>query len=288
LYDESYDLDHLSFFEIETIVKKFGYQVGDLVYYREPGKELDDGLVLLTSDKDVLKIAEVYLGHKLVILYMMSFANDGDEVVPNVGEDEDSGDEERRRKVINDPYWQSLMSDDDDAWDAGDEPMAGTSTCGDETSTFGDVWHDFIDFDEEAGDENDGDGSDDEGGHEEAAEPETTHVGGLRDPASLGGRLLDDEEEDKVSSNLARSDILVTRPKSDEEYKVNSRAKCVTRTSQFKDVDMEDPHLDVGMSFDSATQFRKALREYNLFRGKDVKFTKNDGDQVIGLSRSRA
>jgi hypothetical protein len=25
-----------------------------------------------------------------------------------------------------------------------------------------------------------------------------------------------------------------------------------------------------------------------LFRGKDVKFTKNDGDQVIGLSRSRA
>lgn len=98
------------------------------------------------------------------------------------------------------------MSDDDDAWDTSDEPMVGTSSRGDNTSTFGDNWHDFIDFDEEgdfdeeARDENDG-----EGGHEEVAQLETTHVGGSRYSASLGGQLLDDE----VSSNLARSDILI-------------------------------------------------------------------------------
>jgi hypothetical protein len=34
------------FFEIERVVKKFGYHPGDLVYYCEAGKELDDGLVL--------------------------------------------------------------------------------------------------------------------------------------------------------------------------------------------------------------------------------------------------
>jgi hypothetical protein len=100
--------------------------------------------------------------------------------------------------------------------------------------------------------------------------------------------LLDDEEEDEVSSNLARSDILVTPPKSDEEYEVNSRDKCVTRTSQFEDVDMEDPHLDIGMSFTSASQLRKVVREYNLFRGKDVDFTKNYWDRVIGVGKSRA
>jgi hypothetical protein len=79
---------------------------------------------------------------------------------------------------------------------------------------------------------------------------------------------LDDDEEDEVSSKLARSDILVTPPKSDEEYEAISGAEYVIRTSQFQDVDMEDPHLKVGMSFDSAGQFRKAMREYNLFRGE--------------------
>jgi hypothetical protein len=63
--------------------------------------------------------------------------------------------------------------------------------------------------------------------------------------------LLDDEEGDDVSSNLARSDILVTPLRTDEKYEANSRPKCVTRTSQLVDVDMEDLHLDVGMSFES-------------------------------------
>jgi hypothetical protein len=99
LYEESYDLDCLSFFEIETVVRKFGYQPGDLIYYREPDRNLDDGLVLLTSDADVIRMVEVHLGHKLVLLYNVSFVNvgEGDEV-------EGSGDEERRMKIINDPY----------------------------------------------------------------------------------------------------------------------------------------------------------------------------------------
>jgi hypothetical protein len=87
---------------------------------------------------------------------------------------------------------------------------------------------------------------------------------------------------------LARSDILVTPPKSDKEYEAISGAEYVSRTSQFQDVDMEDPHLDLGMSFQLAGQFRKAVREYNFFRGKDVEFTKNDGDLVIGVSKNRA
>lgn len=172
LYEESHDLDCLSFIEIETVVKKFGYQPGDLVYYREPYKELDDRLVLLTSDEDVIKMVDAFLGKKLVMLYTVSFANVGDEVVcPNMGEGEkgeNSGDEEMARKVLNDPYWKIVMSDDGDAWDTIDEPIAGTSICGGETPTFGDDWHDFIEFDEEVVGENDGDSGDEEGAHGEA------------------------------------------------------------------------------------------------------------------------
>jgi len=152
-------------------------------------------------------MTEFYLGHKLVVLYTVSFANAGDEVGPNVGEGDevhDSGDEERRMKVINDPNWKSLISDDDDAWDGADEPEAGTSNC--------DV--DFIpnfdegDPDEEDSGESDGascqeeggheKGGHKEGGHEKAAQPETTHVGGSSGPATLDGQLLDDVEEDEV------------------------------------------------------------------------------------------
>jgi len=196
--------------------------------------------------------------------------------VSEVEEGEDSGVEERRMKVVNDPYWRALMSDDeDDAWDGPDESEDSDSYFDEEgdSEVGGDSGEDEGGDSEECGDE---------GGHEEAAQQDTTHVGGLGDPS----RLLDDEEEDEVSSNLARSDVWVSRPKSDEEFDATSGVRCVTRISQFEDVDMVDPHLDVGMSFDSAAQFRKAVREYNLFKGTDVEFTKNDGDRVIRACRN--
>jgi hypothetical protein len=97
---------------------------------------------------------------------------------------------------------------------------------------------------------------DEEGGNEKAAQPETTHVGGSNVPATLDGQLLDDVEEDEVSS-LARSDILITPLKSDEEYEVANRAKCVTKTYQFEDVDMEDPHLSAKYCVFGAIELHK-------------------------------
>jgi hypothetical protein len=94
--------------------------------------------------------------------------------------------------------------------------------------------------------------------------------------------------EDEVSSNLGRSDIMVTPPKSDEENEVGNRSRGVTRILEFHDVDMEDPNLVVGITFTLVNQFRQAVREYNLFRGKDVQLTKNDGDRVIEFVGVRA
>jgi hypothetical protein len=278
LYEESYDLDCLSFFEIETMARKFGYQPGDLVYYRIPERELDDGLVLLPSDEDVVRMAEVLLGHTLVVLYTVSFADANADAKVGANEGKDvakSGNEEMRMKVINDLYWQALMSDDDDAWDGADEPEAGTSKRD----------NDYIpDFDDE-GDTDEEDGSHEDGSHEEGSHEMATDVGGASGSATMFGRMLDDEEKDEVSSNLARSDILVTPPKSDEEYEASSWPKCVTRTSQFQDVDMEDPHLDVGMSFESAAQFRKAMREYNLFRVRMLCSQKMMGTELLEFVR---
>jgi hypothetical protein len=74
VFDDTYDLDCLSFIEIETIVTKFGYQPGDLIYYLQPNKSLDDGLVLLRYDDDILRMTEFLIGHKVVVLYTIIWA----------------------------------------------------------------------------------------------------------------------------------------------------------------------------------------------------------------------
>ena len=46
-----------------------------------------------------------------------------------------------------------------------------------------------------------------------------------------------------------------------------------------------DPKLVVGMTFTSVKQFKQAMRTFNLFRVKDVEFTKNERNRVIGVCR---
>jgi hypothetical protein len=141
--------------------------------------------------------------------------------VSEVEEGEDSEVEEMSMKVVNDPYWRALMSDDEnDAWDGPDESKDSDSYFDEEGDS-----KEGGDFGEEEG--GDGEECGDEGGHEEAAQQDTTHVGGLGDLSSL----LDDKDEDEVSSNLARSDVLVSPLKSDEEFEATSGVWCVTRVS---------------------------------------------------------
>jgi hypothetical protein len=129
VYDDTYDLDCLSFIEIETIVKKFGYQPGDLIYYLQPSKSLDEGLVLLTCDADVLRMTKVITGTPVVVLYIVAFGH-GDKEEEEEEDEINDVDERKRNRILNDPFWKSLMGNDDDAWDDGAEPGVGTSTRG--------------------------------------------------------------------------------------------------------------------------------------------------------------
>ena len=45
VHDEPFDSDCLSIFELESILKKYGYQCGDLIYYKWSDMSLDNGLV---------------------------------------------------------------------------------------------------------------------------------------------------------------------------------------------------------------------------------------------------
>lgn len=71
----SVDLDKLSYFEIEDICKEYCYRAGDLMYFKDPAKSLDDGLHLITSDHDVLFLSTCHTGHVILELYIVSFGD---------------------------------------------------------------------------------------------------------------------------------------------------------------------------------------------------------------------
>jgi hypothetical protein len=86
---ETYDEDKLLFFEIEGIVKKYGYKSGDLVYYLEPGCSMQSGLKLISSDYDVLGMVVAHKGVLVIELCLMSFAEHS--VSNDEYEDDDGG-----------------------------------------------------------------------------------------------------------------------------------------------------------------------------------------------------
>jgi hypothetical protein len=179
VYDDTYDLDYLSFIKIETIVKKFGYQPGDLIYYLQPSKSLDDGLVLLTCDADVLRMTKVITGTPVVVLYIVAFGHGDEEEEDEVND----VDERKWNKIINDPFWKSLMGNDNDAWDDGAELGVGTSTRG---NVHGD---DEGDGEDEGDDE---DGGDDEGDDEGNGEDECVNDD---DEGNVEDECVNDDDE---------------------------------------------------------------------------------------------
>ncbi|KAB1206956.1 hypothetical protein CJ030_MR7G008128 [Morella rubra] len=143
VYDEPYEPDCLSFIEVETIVKTYGYKVGDLIYYKEPRKSLDEGLKLVTSDHDVLQMVKCHEGEQVVVIYLQSFADRSGDDDNNESEADIDEEAERRRIGVNDPFWNEVLSSDDELFDVdvnphhGDNSGAGPSSVGAGPSSYG-------------------------------------------------------------------------------------------------------------------------------------------------------
>jgi hypothetical protein len=87
VHHETFDLNKLSFFEIEGILKEYGYKSGDLMYFKDPVKSLVDGLHLITSEDNVLFLSSCHIGHYIVHSYIVSFGEGGDDEGDNEKDD---------------------------------------------------------------------------------------------------------------------------------------------------------------------------------------------------------
>ena len=253
LVNDNYELGRLSFIELETMLNPFGYQQGDMIYYLQPDKSLDDGLVLLMSNDSVVGMAEYLQRCKydipIVALYIVSYHASDEQV--SACEVDEGADDAQTMKIINDPFWNSLMGNEGDG---DDQPVACSITHDNEAlDDGGDEMDDDKDVEDVVGD-GDEDVEDvvyDEGQRDDDDEvnESTTHT------LSAADQLLDDEEDDTSSSKLMRSDLLVTLSYSDDDdNEVVSKPRCVLTFAKFYDIDMADPELQVGICFGETIQ----------------------------------
>ncbi|KAB1223391.1 hypothetical protein CJ030_MR2G025682 [Morella rubra] len=80
----------------KAICIEYGYTHGDLMYYAHPAKSLDDGLVLISSNMDLLEMVTCHKGHNTIILYVVAF---GDE----------AGHDQENRKSVHEIEWCLLV-----------------------------------------------------------------------------------------------------------------------------------------------------------------------------------
>jgi len=262
--------DELSFFEVETVIKCYGYSLGDLIYYKIPNKSLDKGLQLLSSDHDILEMVRHHNGHGIVELYVVGFIlYDVAVDVPGWEEsvDEEYEEEYERNTVYrSDPFWNEVLSDDSDALeinvaDHTEYGEAGVSVEGEDVE----VDQEFVGEPSHA--------------VEEELEAEVTIALAVSEDEAAEG-----EGEDEPVSDMSRSDILIIRHNTSEEDEPDSSKRpCVDKRVPFTKFDFEKPTLQLGNTFESVYDFRKAIKQANILKGNDLVYQKNSRSKVIAV-----
>jgi hypothetical protein len=79
---------------------------------------------------------------------------------------------------------------------------------------------------------------------------------------------------------MARSDILKSLVISNEDCETQS-----AHTLDFHAVGLQDPTIKLEMKFSNIKMFRKAIRVYNLKKGKDILFKKNKTARCVAVCR---
>jgi hypothetical protein len=269
-YPDPYLGNNLTFSDIEDVCSTYGYRFGDLIYYSLPGVSLDQGLRLILDDFSVNEMVSRHLDHDLLVLYIASY-----DVTNDVVDEDEEEDTEYERTVVyrNDPLWDSVLSDDTDCMNFDED--ATTMPVDEGVGDAGRV----ID-DEDEGVEWDV-GADGHSGEGDARHSNRGHAGhsnqgdggeGVGDGGN--GAAVEGGDHSDGSAEEYDSDQLQLPHGSDDDRELFSTRNDVTKRVPFDPTDMSNPTLVVGNTFCNADEFRKAVRQYNILRGKDLKFKK--------------
>jgi hypothetical protein len=136
-----------------------------------------------------------------------------------------------------------------------------------------------VEGDREDGDEDgdgngngDGDGDGDDSADVEGGGESEDILGDGNGESGPSGNIkmtsFEDVEVDERDSNIGRSDILLSPTvNKDEDGGISSHHGV-----KFQEIDLGNPELKLKMKFSSIQLFREAVKQYNVRRGKDIKF----------------
>jgi hypothetical protein len=271
VHPEHVDPDNMTFVLIESILRQYGYSPGDLIYVRDPTKNLMDGFQLLSSDYDVAYLVAKHVDTPVVELYIVSFQS-------NVGEDgedwkNDEEGDDGDRVDYNDTWWDDKISDGEDVFDclvdsAGPLTMPETD--------------EGVEGDREDGDGNgDGDDSTDVEGGDESGDILDDGNGESGPSGNIKMTSFEDVEVDERDSDIGRSDILLSPTVSEDKDGGISSHHGV----EFQEIDLGNPELKLKMKFSIIQLFREAVKQYNVRKGKDIKFAKNERAKCVAICR---
>jgi hypothetical protein len=94
-------------------------------------------------------------------------------------------------------------------------------------------------------------------------------------------RSFEDVDVDDNASDMARSDILESPVPSDDDDN-----RPYYKGVDFHEMDIGNPTLTLKMKFASIYLFREAVRQYNVRRGNDIRFHKNERHKCIAKCRN--
>jgi hypothetical protein len=223
----------------------------------------------MSSDHNVAKMVAAYVGHDLVVLYMVMYGV----VDVHVAVEDDEEDSEYERTVVyrKDAFWDSVLSDDTDCVDSDEDGHNGERVRNDEG----------VDTDEHVGYDGNGDGNDDgndgRDGDGDDVVNASEYGGDGNDGQHRGGEQIgeSDSSEYKDDSEVLRS------PSESGEDSARHPRRDVTRRVPFDLSDMNNQTLVIGNTFCNASDFRKAIKQYNILRGKDLRFKKNEFKRIV-------
>jgi hypothetical protein len=210
---------------------------------------------------------EHYIGHGIVELYLVAFVA-VDVHVDLEGEEDgidEEGEEEYEQQNVyrTDGFWDEVLSDDSESDGDG---HTGVGIDADEGAELG--------GDQGFGVEEE-DGVDLEVGRAEVGVDQGFEHEVVEDGNERG-------EDGSYSEN--KSGVVVSPTPSDEEDADEVESKkwvCVQKRVPFSVEDMLNPTLVPGNTFRDVYEFRKAIKQANVLKGKDLAYQKNSRKKLI-------
>jgi hypothetical protein len=217
-----------------------------------------------------------------VHLYTVSFGEGGGDEGDNEEDDYEDEDDYRARIGLHDLWWEGKLSDNEDLFDVDMDGGGGGAVPSTQSGGGGGARPSTqYSFEGEAND-NTNEGDDDDNTNTVDMSYGVNNVDMFEGGGSFMRSFEIDDDDDKDSNSKIRiSDILKSPCLSGEDEEVR-----YAPDHDFHAIDLGDPDIKLKQKLSDIKMFREAVKMYNVRRGTDVRFKRNEMRKCIVVCRN--